>query len=116
MTDRPIIELPTLPDAPDFLGKARRVEEVASLIASAQEQALSVRNTMLINGDEPGDKIPVANPAEKRTTYAERMAKLASGVEALLDANSDIADELAEDAIGRRKRMAEAIEKAHQDQ
>ena len=112
----PIITLPSLPDAPDFLGKAARVEQVSNLLANAQEQALNLRSTMLMNGHTAENKIPTMDGSAAEKTYGQRMTILAQGMAALLAEHQDITEELAEAAIERRRRIAVQIDKQHREE
>ena len=104
-----VLSYDAMPDAPDFLGVASRVQSVADLIQSAQAQHQELRGLLLLNGHSEDDTIPTAN-GDGTATYKERFASLRTGVSSLVEANKDIADELTAEAVRRRKKLERKLE------
>jgi hypothetical protein len=100
MTD-PIVQIPEIPPVPDFFGTKKRVKSVADLLESAQAQVVHLRAVMTLNQDAEDDPI-AGSPPDKKVTYGERFKSLDDGIAALLAANTDIAQDL-EDEAGRRR-------------
>jgi hypothetical protein len=102
-----------LPAVPDFLGKDARIMTVSDLFEQAQHQKLHFSQMMLVNGHASEDAIPQDAPPEGEdappvVTYGARLKTLDEGIASLLAANEDIADDLAEEALIRRKKITKA--------
>lgn len=102
----------SVPEMPDFLGKAARIRSVADLLASAQEQYAQLHQLMTVNGQGEGDPIAAGDGKDGTAppSYAERFTALRDGMAALLAENPDIHDELAAEALKRRKRLERELE------
>jgi len=107
-----------LPDVPDFLGTASKVQHVANLVQSAQEQLRNLRGVMLLNQDDLDDTIPAPPDqlSEAPITYRARIDALESGIATLMAENVDIRDELVGEAVRRRRLIERAIEDEHASQ
>lgn len=96
---------------PDFLGTAARVETAANLIQAAQDQLQTLRATMLVNGHAESNQIPGRDDDQQ---YGKRMQELTDGIARLMADNADIADDLAVEAVQRRRRVEAQIAKTHE--
>jgi len=112
----PVAALGRLPEIPDFLGKAARVDSVASLIQQGQEQLQNFRGMMILNGHKPSDPMPVtdAKSGDSIPTYGERFKSIDAGIRSLMEENADIYEELVAEAVARRKQVERKIERERQ--
>jgi hypothetical protein len=107
-----VAQLSQLPNVPDFLGKAERVDSVASLIQSGQKQLGYLKNLMVLNGESVEDRVP-ADDNSRDLTYQQRFDALEKGIQDLMEQNSDIREDLIGEAVIRRKEIERKIEESH---
>jgi hypothetical protein len=86
----------------DFLGDDQRVQMIADILQQSQQQLHQLKQAMLANDHSEDEQIPDW-PTEPKPSYGKQMGRLTTGVQRVLDANRDIADEIAEEAFRRRR-------------
>lgn len=91
----------SIPELPDFLGKAGRVTTVAELLTGGQAQLAALRAQRVLNRHEITDPLPGTNP--EGITYERRFKELEAGMAELLTENADIHDELVAAAVKSRR-------------
>lgn len=101
----------------DFVGDDQRVQTVATILQQSQQQHLQLKQAMFANDHDEDTVIPDW-PTDPKPTYGKQLERLTTGVKRVLDANADIADELAEEAFRRRRqaKRERALQIAKQDE